>query len=242
MTGDQNNCWDYCFGKEEQLATSLVTIINNQKFDGIDIDYEYCYDIADKQAARCTQRSDLYTDVKAQTFLNDLTSKLRTKLDALQPINGYNHGRYEVTHAPMDIDLTPSTSKYFQILKARHQDLDFLMPQFYNGVTRAQTDGISGSGAGSISAGTLFSSLANEMFNMKPHKVVFGFCISDCTSWNTTAAQAVMIMSDLKVYNSSQYPCNGGAFFWVAKDDIGGAWSDTVVAEVKKTAGCSAGI
>jgi hypothetical protein len=33
-----------------------------------------------------------------------------------------------------------------------------------------------------------------------------------------------------------------GRFFWVAKDDIGGAWSDTVVAEVKKTAGCSAGI
>ena len=240
MTGDLNNCWDYCFGKEEQLATSLVTIINNQKFDGIDIDYEYCYDIADKQAGRCTQRSDLYTDVKAQTFLNDLTSKLRTKLDALQPINGYNRGRYEVTHAPMDSDLTPSTSKYFQILKARHQDLDFLMPQFYNGVTRAQTDGISGSGAGSISAVTLFSSLANELFNMKPHKVVFGFCISDCTSWNTTAAQAVTIMSDLKVYNSSQYLCNGGAFFWVAKDDIGGAWSDTVVAEVKETAGCSA--
>jgi hypothetical protein len=46
---------------------------------------------------------------------------------------------------------------------------------------------------------------------MKPHKVVFGFCISDCTSWNTNAAQAVTIMSDLKVYNSSQYPCNGGA-------------------------------
>ena len=175
MTGDQNNCWDYCFGKEEQLATSLVTIINNQKFDGIDIDYEYCYDIADKQSGRCTQRSAEYSDVKAQTFLNDLTSKLRTKLDALQLINGDNRGRYEVTHAPMESDLSPSTSKYFQILKARHQDLDFLMPQFYNGVTRAQTDGISGSGVGSISAGTLFSSLANELFNMKPHKVVFGF-------------------------------------------------------------------
>ena len=244
MTGDPNNCWDYCFGKEEQLATSLVTIIDNQKFDGIDIDYEYCYDIADKQAGRCTQRSAEYTDVKAQTFLNDLTSKLRTKLDALQFLNGYNRGRYEVTHAPMDSDLSPSTSKYFQILKARHQDLDFLMPQFYNGVTRAQTDGISGSGVGSISAGTLFSSLANELFNMKPHKVVFGFCISDCsgTGSNTNAAQAVTIMSDLKVYNNSQYSCNGGAFFWVAKDDIGGAWSDTVVAEVKKTAGCSAGI
>jgi GH18 family chitinase len=117
-TGDPNNCWDYCFGKEEQLATNLVTIINNQKFDGIDIDYEYCYDIAGTQSGRCPQRSSLYTDVKAQTFLNDLTSKLRVKLDALQLTNGYNRGHYEVTHAPMDSDLTPSTSKFFQILKA----------------------------------------------------------------------------------------------------------------------------
>ena len=139
----------------------------------------------------------------------------------------------------MDSDLTPSTSKYFQILKTRQLDLDFLMPQFYNGVTRAQTDGVAGTGAGSISAGTLFSSLANDMFNMQPHKVVFGFCISDCSSWNTTATQAVTILSDLKAYNSGQYSCNGGAFFWVAAHDVGGAWSDTVVAEVKTTAGCS---
>jgi chitinase len=240
-TGDQNNCWDYCFGKEEQLATNLVSIINNQKFDGIDIDYEYCYDIAGTQSARCPQRSSLYTDVKAQTFLNDLTSKLRVKLDALQLTNGYNPGRYEVTHAPMDSDLTPSTSKYFQISKARHQDLDFLMPQFYNGVTRTQTDGVYGSPS-YISAGALFSSLANDMFNLKPHKVVFGFCIATCTNWNINAVQAVTVLSGLKVYNSGQNSCNGGAFFWVASDDVGGAWSDTVVAEVKKTAGCSAGL
>lgn len=130
--GDNNNCWDYCFGKEEQIATSLVTIVKDQKLDGVDIDYEYCYDIANTQAGRCSQRTAAYTDGKAQTFLNDLTSKLRNKLDALQLTNGYNRGRYIVTHAPMDSDLT-TPSPYFQILKARRADLDFLMPQVCNG-------------------------------------------------------------------------------------------------------------
>ena len=38
--GDNNNCWDYCFGKEEELSTSLVNIIQSQNFDGIvSIDY-----------------------------------------------------------------------------------------------------------------------------------------------------------------------------------------------------------
>ncbi|KAL3779785.1 hypothetical protein ACHAW5_005612 [Stephanodiscus triporus] len=215
-SGDQNNCWDYCFGKEEQLATNLVSIINNQKFDGIDIDYEYCYDINGSQAGRCPQRSASYTDLKAQTFLDSLTSKLRVKLDALQVTNGYNRGRYELTHAPMDSDLTPSTSKYFQILKARRADLDFLLPQFYNGVTKAHVDGFGGSGAGAMSAASLFSSLANDLFNMEPNKVVFGFCVSDCsaTGSNANAAQAVKVMSDLKIYNNGQFSCNGGAFFW----------------------------
>lgn len=141
--------------------------------DGIDIDYEYCYDINGAQAGRCQQRTSLYTDAKAQTFLDSLTSKLRVKLDALQVTNGYNRGRYEVTHAPMDSDLTPSTSKYFQILKARRADLDFLMPQFYNGVTRPMTDGVGGTGAGAMSAALLFTSLANDLFAQEPNKVSF---------------------------------------------------------------------
>jgi GH18 family chitinase len=170
--GDQNNCWDYCFGKEEALATSLVNIVKNQQFDGVDIDYEYCYDIAGKQSGRCQQRDpNLYSDAKAQTFLNTLTSKLRTKLDALQASNGYNRGRYIVTHAPMDSDLTPSSSAYFQILKSRNADLSFLMPQFYNGVTRPAIDGVAGSGSGAMSAVSIFSSLANDMFSSRPNKV-----------------------------------------------------------------------
>ena len=38
--GDKNHCWDYCFGKEEQLSTTLVNIVREQNLDGADLDYE----------------------------------------------------------------------------------------------------------------------------------------------------------------------------------------------------------
>jgi hypothetical protein len=71
----------------------------------------------------------------------------------------------------MDSDLTPSSSAYFQILKSRNADLSFLMPQFYNGVTRPAIDGVAGSGSGAMSAVSIFSSLANDMFSSRPNKV-----------------------------------------------------------------------
>ena len=187
------------------------------------------------------QRSGLYSDAAAQTFLNVMTSSLRTKLDDLQSSNGYSRGRYEVTHAPLDSDLYPSSSAYFLILKDRRTDLDFIMPQFYNGYTRPHIDGIANSGVGSQSAGAMFASLANDMFDAEPNKIVFGFCIQDCsgTGSNASADQAVTVMSDLKTINDGDFECNGGAFFWVSNHDIGGAWSDTVWAEVSQTAGCS---
>ena len=232
---------DYCFGKEEHLSSSLVDIVQNQNFDGIDIDYEYCYDIAGAQSGRCGQRTGLYSDTKAQTFLDSLTSKLRTKLDALQASNGYNRGRYEITHAPMDIDVSGPNSKYFQILKARKNDLDFLMPQFYNGVTRPGVDGFAGTGAGSMSAASLFDLIANGIFSDEPSKVIFGFCVSDCsgTGSNINGNAAVKVLSDLKVYNQGKFSCNGGAFFWVALHDVNGSWSKLVLNEVSATAGCS---
>ncbi|KAK1734442.1 lytic polysaccharide monooxygenase [Skeletonema marinoi] len=243
-SGDQNNCWDYCFGREDKLSTDLVSMIEDQNLDGVDIDYEYCYDVAGKQAGRCAQRSSLYTDEKAQLFLNSMTSLLRTKLDVLQASNGYSRGRYEITHAPMDADLVPSNghnSKYFDILHDRRADLDFLMPQFYNGYTRAGLDGFDGTGAGSIKASTIYSSLANEMFDNEPNKVVFGHCISDCsgTGSNVNANQAVQIQQEIKEFNNGEFACNGGAFFWVATHDAGGGWSDQVVSEVSLSAGCS---
>ena len=32
-SGDVNNCWDYCFGKEEQVADRLVQIVKNHNFE-----------------------------------------------------------------------------------------------------------------------------------------------------------------------------------------------------------------
>lgn len=90
---------------------------------------EYCYDLQNTQTGKCSQRTGLYAtdaafDTAAQTFLNTLTSSLRTKLDALQASNGYSFGRYELTHAPMDVDLltvntASATTPYYTILKNR---------------------------------------------------------------------------------------------------------------------------
>jgi hypothetical protein len=232
-SGDNNNCWDYCFGREETLATSLVNIVKDQRLDGIDIDYEYCYDIYGSQSGRCPQRTSNYSDEKAQTFLMLLTSKLRQKLDALG-------SGYELTHAPMDADLVPS-SVYYQILKDQHMNLNFLMPQFYNGITKAVADGVTRGKQGRDSAISLYDNLANDLFPGEPYKVVFGFCVTDCsgTGSNTDGDQAVTILQDIKSYNNGQFYCNGGAFFWVADHDTGGGWSDLVQGEVMQTTGCS---
>merc|ERR1711862_966758 len=68
-------------------------------------------------------------------------------------------------------------------------------------------------------------------------KVIFGFCISDCsgTGSNANAVQAAKVMSSLREY----YPCNGGAFFWVAAHDMGGSWSQIVGDEILPYSGCS---
>ena len=136
-----------------------------------------------------------------------------------------------------------TNSKYYEILKARSADLDFLMPQFYNGVTRPVADGVDGSSGnqGATNAAAIFSLLSNDMFQGKPEKVVFGFCISDCggTGSNANAAQAAQIMSELKTVDGGANYCNGGAFFWVVEHDTNGAWSDTVSTEVRLTSGCS---
>ena len=99
---------------------------------------------------------------------------------------------YELTHAPMDADLVPD-SPYYQILKNQSYQLDFLMPQFYNGNTRPVTDGFANSGVGTYSTAEVYGNLVNDMFNSEPEKIVFGFCISDCggTGSNANGNQAV---------------------------------------------------
>ena len=108
-------------------------------------------------------------------------------------------------------DVIPGKMYYDDILKVIGGDLDYLMPQYYNGYTRPALDGIDGIGAGSMSALSHYNDIVNGIFGGDATRVVFGFCISDCseTSSNASAEQASQVMTDL----ATHHPCNGGAFF-----------------------------
>jgi hypothetical protein len=218
-SGDVNDCWEYCFGREAQVVSRLTEIVNAMGIDGVDIDYEYFYQ--DSQNGSGFSRGQ-----EAQTFLKEVTTGLRASL----------HTGAEITHAPMDPDAMPG-SAYYDVLVEVASSLDFLMPQYYNGFTRPALDGIDGTGAGTVSALSHYRNLVDNMFGGDATKVVFGFCISDCTgtSSTATAAQASKVMTDL----NTQYGCNGGAFFWVINDDTGGQWSSSVRNVIRPYEGCS---
>jgi len=217
--GDQNNCWENCYGRETQVVDRLTEIVNELDADGVDIDYEYFYE--DNQNG-----SGFSKGVQAQNFLTQVTVGLRNSL----------HSGAEITHAPMDVDLEPHKA-YFQLLKDISHTLDFIMPQYYNGITRPILDGLDGSGVGSTSALIHYTSIVNEFFGGDATKIVFGFCINDCsgTSSNANGNQAAQVMIDL----SDSYGCNGGAFFWVADDDRTGSWSTTVNRAIASSTSCS---
>eukprot|EP00565_Helicotheca_tamesis_P001321 CAMPEP_0185728828 /NCGR_PEP_ID=MMETSP1171-20130828/4230_1 /TAXON_ID=374046 /ORGANISM="Helicotheca tamensis, Strain CCMP826" /LENGTH=430 /DNA_ID=CAMNT_0028397575 /DNA_START=67 /DNA_END=1359 /DNA_ORIENTATION=- len=208
--GDVNNCWDYCFDKASHVVSQLVDIVTTQNFDGVDIDYEY-----------------FYNTTAQQNFLRDITTGLKASLPAGQNI---------VTHVPMDSDLVP-VSAYYNILKEESDSIDFIMAQYYNGITRPAIDGFTGTGSGWMDASTHFDKISNEIYNNEPNRVVFGFCVKDCsgTGSNTNSSQAAQVMADV----ARIYPCNGGAFFWIAERDTSGTWSSEVGAIVHANSGCS---
>lgn len=196
--GDVNDCWDYCFGREDQVVQRLTEIVEDMDLDGVDIDYEYFYE--DNQYG-----SGFNKGAEAQKFLEDVTVGLRSSMKA----------GAELTHAPMEPDVVPGTA-YFDVLKKVASHLDFLMPQYYNGFVRSYDDF-----DGALSH---FATLADDVFGGDAAKVVFGFCINDCPGFNLSGDEAASVMGDL----GEHYPCNGGAFFWVVNDDTDGAWSGTV--------------
>jgi hypothetical protein len=156
--------------------------------------------------------------------LRDLTTGLRDSLgeDSI------------ITHAPLDLDATKGTA-YYNVLTQVKDSLDFLMPQYYNGIVRPGADGLTGTGQGSISALDHATDVANDIFDGDMTRVVFGFCIKNCFG-STTGAQAAGVMTELGTFHS----CNGGAFFWVAEDDTGGNWSQEVRSVIQPNEGCSA--
>ena len=150
--GDVNDCWEYCYGKQQHVIDQLDAIVRAQNFDGVDIDYEYYYNSQD-----------------AQDFLNDITVGLKTTLPVGQNI---------ITHAPMAPDAAQGTA-YYNILKNNAAYLDFLLHPYYNGYTRPAIDGLSDSSNGSRpNALPHYNTLVNDVFGGDATKVVFGFCVS----------------------------------------------------------------
>ena len=198
--GDNNDCWDYCFGRETQVVNRLTGIVNEMGLDGVDIDYEYFYD----------DNSGFTKGAQARKFLEDVTLGLRNSMPA----------GAELTHAPMEPDVVPGKG-YYNVLKKVASSLDFLMPQYYNGYIRPNDD--------FPSALNHYSTITNDIFGGDASKVVFGFCIQDCGSFNLNGPQSAKVMEEL----AQTYPCNGGAFFWVANDDVNGAWSIPVSEQLR---------
>ena len=209
--GDNNDCWEQCYGREDQVTDRLVEIVEEMNLDGVDLDFEY------------------HVTPKATIFLNQVTLGLRNKM----PTGS------ELTHAPMDSDIMPGKPYYDDVLMITGGQLDFLMPQYYNGPTRPVLDGVGGTGVGSESALSHYASIVNNVYGGDAKRMVFGFCISDCsfTSSNANALQASTVMTDL----ANTHPCNGGAFFWVAQHDLDGAWSSSVSSTINTLAstGCA---
>lgn len=219
--GDVNDCWDYCFGKEEYVVDRLVALNEKLGMDGIDIDYEYYYE-NDQYGRGFTKGPE------AIEFLTKVTLGLREKLP---PGN-------LVTHAPMDIDLVPGTA-YFDMLTKIGPALDFIMPQYYNGVTRPNMDGFHRSAVGNMAAADHYKDLLDQVFNGDATRIVFGFCIEDCTASgsNIDATGAVAVTQEI----NREYNCNGGVFFWALEDDRNG-WSAAVNQAMNFNRGCTLGV
>jgi len=210
-----NDCWEYCFGREEQVIDRVSEIVIDMGLDGVDIDYEYYYE--DGQ-----NNSPFSKGAEAQHFLTEITVGLKDRLGPESII----------THAPMDSDVVVGTG-YYNVLKEVSWALDFLMPQYYNGVIRPLNDGFGPNSPGI----NHFNAIIDDMFDSDPTKIVFGFCISDCsgTGTNTGASQAVSILGDLE----ESHECHGGAFFWVVDHDMNGVWSNTVGNAMVSNVGCN---
>lgn len=162
-------------------------------------------------------------------FLRDVTVGLRTRL----PPGSI------VTHAPMDDDLLPGRA-YYELLKDISYTLDFIMPQYYNGVTRPAIDGFNSANVGRMSAASHYRVVSENLFGGDASRVVFGFCINDCsaTGSNANSFQAVTVVNAIQ----NAFDCHGGVFFWVSQHDIDGSWSSAVNHAMNKNRGCSGGV
>lgn len=108
-SSSQDDCWEYCYNRgAADVARQVAAIVEDQGFDGVDIDFEY-----------------FVTRDKAVPFLAQLT----TDLQALMP------AEKTVSHAPMDGDVDRG-DPYYDALKQVASSVDYVLPQYYNGPFR----------------------------------------------------------------------------------------------------------
>lgn len=149
---------------------------------------------------------DVLDTQQRRDFLRDLTLSLRTRLGPNKLL----------THTPMDHHLDKG-DPYYQILQENRAEvadaIDLLMPQYYNGFIKSHSE--------FPKASTHFGNLV-DLYDGDASRVVFGFCVKDCGTFNVNAYQAEQVLKQL----DSKFAGNGGFFFWShQKGDIDGSFT-----------------
>lgn len=189
--GQMTKCWDHCIDRTDAVVASLASIVADNDLDGVDIDYEYCLH-----------------DAPHRDFVADLTTGLRTALDALPG------GPKLVTHAPMDSELHAG-EPYFDIVDAHADAISFLMPQYYNGgMNPFEPDGLA-------AIDEHYHALVDGPFAGDASRVVFGHCIEPGCNPVATQPAALGVAKTV----AGWYPNDGGVFFWAHPNETDGWFS-----------------
>lgn len=149
---------------------------------------------------------DYEVDPPKQSFVVELHQQLRIALP----------GKL-LTHAPENNQMVKNGT-YWNII-ADVMDVDFISVQYYND----HPDPISDL-SGSIDH---YATIVNDLFGGDATKVVFGFCIADCGSFNVGKDKAASITKSVL----AKFPNNfGGVMNWAMNQgDSDGSWSTAVV-------------
>jgi chitinase len=151
---------------------------------------------------------DYEVDPPSSSFVVDLHNNLRTQLPSGTLL----------THAPEN-NMMVSGGAYWNIL-AQCKDTDFISVQYYNDDPNPAHDA-----SGSIAH---YQDVVNNLYGGDASKVVFGFCITDCSSDNMAAAEAAAFTAQLVAAMGSSNVIGGVMNWAVNQGDADGSWSTAV--------------
>lgn len=191
-----------------QVGTDLAAFVNDNLFDGVDIDWE------DTPAFQSG-------DGKGENWLIALTQTLRAKL---------NPGLI-ITHAPQGPYFAGAAvypmGGYLAVHQAVGDIIDFYNIQFYN---QGSTMYNNGSDIFNVSGGWAPKTSVNEMIaaGVQATKIVIGKPAS-----TGDASNSYMLPSDINAAIAANYPYNGwktGIMFWQYSSDLDGSICKTAAA------------